>query len=545
MGVTEEIIVARIRAINDGFSKVVDKVKQELGGLNSVANSSLDRMKKMTTKSGEMNRNFAESHTVLGRFMHRLKLSTHGLRGFRMEMLGVMFFGQMLQKTFAGLLQPAAEAYGIFDLWGATLLVVFLPVMELLAPMLIGFMTWLMDLGPGMKLAIGLFTLFGLVLAIVLGIMGAFALGIGSFLLTAFIPALVITMAIFYLVIGVAMLFKKKLEGLGLILIAFGAILVAFNIWWAWIPLVVGLAAFLVMHYWKPIVHFFKNLWWDVKIIFLQSIDFILSYIQMFVNWMAKIPIIGSLFQGMSSGIDTARASIGNWIDETKKTQDAENAAYTLANSMKVAESATTKAGTGMMSTFGSMASGVTGSMTGMNKSVTTGTANMDTSFMNGYAGMNKTTQTGGANLTSSWGEVLKTMYKDTSMTVDAINKKFEGIGFENKNITNRESYTMSTMYGVQSVQPNLQTGTFLSTVQDIFGITPEQQDFMWRPGSAPISFSPNDTIIGTKSGMGAGGVNLTQNISVNVSDKSEFERMLNAYGRALVDDIKRYASSG
>jgi len=69
------------------------------------------------------------------------------------------------------------------------------------------------------------------------------------------------------------------------------------------------------------------------------------------------------------------------------------------------------------------------------------------------------------------------------------------------------------------------------------------KQDFVWRPGSAPMSFSPNDTVVGTKNGT-SGGNNATINFSpvynVNLSDKATFERMIESNNRKMVDDLRR-----
>jgi len=64
--------------------------------------------------------------------------------------------------------------------------------------------------------------------------------------------------------------------------------------------------------------------------------------------------------------------------------------------------------------------------------------------------------------------------------------------------------------------------------------------DFMWRPGSAPISFSPQDTIIGTKGGLGGGSVVINQTNNINVSNMEEMERMINDNNSRLVDDVRR-----
>jgi len=119
----------------------------------------------------------------LGKFAMKIRQATHGMRGFRMEMLGVMFFGKMLQKTFTGLLRPALEVYGVFDIFRIMLMTLFLPVVELLFKPLMNIMLWFMKLPKPVKKSIGIFVLLMITLGTVLFLVGSFALGIGSLIL--------------------------------------------------------------------------------------------------------------------------------------------------------------------------------------------------------------------------------------------------------------------------------------------------------------------------------------------------------------------------
>ncbi len=57
--------------------------------------------------------------------------------------------------------------------------------------------------------------------------------------------------------------------------------------------------------------------------------------------------------------------------------------------------------------------------------------------------------------------------------------------------------------------------------------------DFISRPGMALQSFSPNDTIIGTKTPGAIGGGNITNNLYVSAGvDKSEFRKLLTEFSR-------------
>ncbi len=140
-------------------------------------------MRKMYNAAGVMNKNFKKNITTGQRWALGIRKMTHGLRGFRMEMLGVMFFGMGLQKFFTGLLRPALEATGIFELFSAVLQLLFLPIVLALLPWIIEFATWLINLPEATKLAIGKFVIFGAILGGALFLIGMFALGIGSIIL--------------------------------------------------------------------------------------------------------------------------------------------------------------------------------------------------------------------------------------------------------------------------------------------------------------------------------------------------------------------------
>ena len=121
--------------------------------------------------------------TAGGKVGNATRDMTHGMRGFKMEMLGVMFFGMMLQQTFLGFLHPVMEAFGVFDLFRTMLLVVFLPIMEIIFPILLRLMQWFMDLPSKVKLLLGALVILGVIIGTLLFLIGSFALGIGSLIL--------------------------------------------------------------------------------------------------------------------------------------------------------------------------------------------------------------------------------------------------------------------------------------------------------------------------------------------------------------------------
>jgi len=95
---------------------------------------------------------------------------------FKMELLSVMFGAQMVAKSMWGLLKPAMEAVGIFDLLNTTLLIFFLPTAQKLQQALLPILQWFWEADPIIKDAIGMFILLIGVFASLLATTAALAL---------------------------------------------------------------------------------------------------------------------------------------------------------------------------------------------------------------------------------------------------------------------------------------------------------------------------------------------------------------------------------
>ncbi len=163
--------------------------------------------------------------TIGGAMANRVRLATHGLRGFRMEMLGVMFFGMAMQRVFAGLLKTSLTWVGVNEILTAALGILFLPVAMMILDWAIEFMGWVSQLTEGQKKWIGVVVLMGIAFGAFLFIVGTLALGIGSLILVfgaLSAPLLIIgaaLAAIAALVLGGALFDKltKGTEDLGLV----------------------------------------------------------------------------------------------------------------------------------------------------------------------------------------------------------------------------------------------------------------------------------------------------------------------------------------
>jgi len=178
-----EVARLTVEAIQKGVGKTFNKVGVAVNHLgtqvrsfNNVVGMNMEGFRAVN-KQGVV---FANTGAKLA---NRFRMLTHGARGFRMEMLGVMFFGMMIQKTFSNLLKPVKELYDIFELWRITLQILFLPLMDELFPYFLKFIEYLMELSPTTKKVIGYIVLFGVIIGGLIFLIGSVALGIGSMIL--------------------------------------------------------------------------------------------------------------------------------------------------------------------------------------------------------------------------------------------------------------------------------------------------------------------------------------------------------------------------
>jgi len=77
--------------------------------------------------------------------------TTHGLHGFKMELLSVMFFGMQLAGVARSLLRPGLELVGATDVWTATLQAVTAPTLAKMMPDFVSFAETLMSLPEPLK----------------------------------------------------------------------------------------------------------------------------------------------------------------------------------------------------------------------------------------------------------------------------------------------------------------------------------------------------------------------------------------------------------
>jgi len=154
-------------------------------------------------------------HTIGGRVAHRFRLLTHGVRGFRMELLSVMFFGMAVQRMMIGLLKPALDATGIFELFSIVLMVLFMPVVEAIMPLLLWLAEMFMNLPEPVRMFLGVLVILAAIFGTVIFWLGQFGLGLGGIImalgpvLMAIAPFIAALIGIIAVVLAVWYAFKN------------------------------------------------------------------------------------------------------------------------------------------------------------------------------------------------------------------------------------------------------------------------------------------------------------------------------------------------
>lgn len=184
---------AQAKKFNQGIAKSTrafqdanktGKRRKETIARNTLASSGFSQVMGMNQEQlGKFNKQGYKFTSLGGRVANRFRMAAHGAKGFRMEMLGVMFFGMSLQRTFTGLMKTSMEWMGITEILSMALGVLFLPIAELVLEWALKFLNVVLGLSENTKMVIGVFVLAGAILGGFLFILGTLALGIGSLIL--------------------------------------------------------------------------------------------------------------------------------------------------------------------------------------------------------------------------------------------------------------------------------------------------------------------------------------------------------------------------
>lgn len=514
------------KAMGKGLQSVGwDRIRDKSDGFFKVLNLGMGDLKGVT-------KNTDGFRTAGGRAANTIRMATHGLKGFRMELLGVMFFGMMVQKTMFGLLKPAMEVFGVFELWRIMLMILFIPAIELLFPAFLELIQWFMKLDPEVQEMIGIFVILAGVFGTALFALGAFGLGIGSILQVGIgniisfgLVAAAVFAGIVLILAGFMLIMNGDFEGIGLIIAGSGLILIKYLGLWGLVAFGAGLALYMI---WKDHdfwLHLVKQAWRGFYV-------FILTQIAKILEGYEKIKDPFDLF------LDNPMIKILE--DEAQKMSDAWDAAdkaFRTKGLMKVPDVEDSAAGFITMTKH-------------MNEQSSKEISDMETSWSNSISVINKntkntmttvnhdldvglleagsTTETFLTNAKIGWDGTMDSVVTKTRVSVDEIERQLSRL--------KKSSGGSSGYHPSVAEQINALKSDPTSAIGDLMGRS--YNDFIWRPGQAPVAINPNDTLVGTKGGAGSSTINQTNNITV--ADTAMIERMIEQNNRSLVDEIRR-----
>jgi len=254
-----------------------------------------------------------------------------GLHRFKMEYLGVMFAGMALYRVFSGLIRKQLELYGVTEMFGAMLTVVFAPIMDVLAPILYALAEWFMDLPEGIQFAIGAFVILGAIIGAILMIFGQAALGIGA-LATMFVTTSAVIGAsiagIIFILAGIGFVisglidiignwgksWEKVIKGVVKVLIGLGLILLGIAIIVASIPLAIAAAAAVIIALIVALVLKIIYHWDRVKEVFWNVVNAIVGFFQWLWDKLVGHSIIPDIVNGIIDWFKKLPGAIFNWI---------------------------------------------------------------------------------------------------------------------------------------------------------------------------------------------------------------------------------------
>ncbi len=395
----------------------------------------------------QFNKGMGRFNTVGGRMANRVRMLVHGMRGFRMELLGVMFFGMSVQRLFTGLLRPALEVFGVFDLWQSMLTILFLPAGEKVMNWMIKLFDWFSQLSPEAKSAISEIALLGVAVGTVLMVAGTMGLGVGSLILFAKEINKLFPDAITHLKGMNGIL--TKVAGVGLITIG----------------IKLGFDALM-----KEGI----DLWYDIAVAILLTLG--LKWLRVPGLGKATFGAVFSLMFGLDMAFDSfAKPGLQIWQD--------------------------------IIAAIGI------------------------------YLGLI-------ALVPSAAGLATFSLVATLVIGFDLLFSKFEGIEKFRKDVGDAIRNAVMKE-GLFSKLFNIGSDSTGGSAGPLGGSGPKYNDFMFRPGQKPVSFSPNDTIVGFKGGGGPGGATVNQTLNIQVSDSYEIERLIDENNKTLVNDLSRMSTLG
>ena len=260
--------------------------------------------RKHSTKLGALRKNQKAAWQSGARWSAQIRKMTHGFRGFRMEMLGVMFFGMGLQKFFSDLLAPAMKLTGLTELLSSVLAVLFLPIILKIMDWLLPWIDRIMNLSEATKIFIGKVVVWGAVIGGIIFLIGMFSLGIGSLIMAfgGLISILAIPLIAAFTAFGAIMsLVPNWLKG------ALTAILIFFGI----MPIVKASNETVEEH---------GSIWQRIGDWISGAISKVIGWLDRLWDKFLNIPIVNALLTALGVDIDKLRNPLKFIKDKFEET---------------------------------------------------------------------------------------------------------------------------------------------------------------------------------------------------------------------------------
>lgn len=567
------------KATNKWMNSGAQKLVNVTSSAQEVANK-FDSLSGSLSMTGDqfkfVNENGASFNTIGGRFGNRVRMMTHGLREFKMEMLGVMFFGMMMQRTLVGLLKPAAQLTGIFEIWNTILELMFLPTMIDLLPFFTDLLEKVAELNPETKKTIGKMVIFGIILATALMVIGQVTLGIGSMIMAfgSFLTIIpVVAGAIILLWSTFDILTKKDKDvidwvnlignsfiGLGLMLLKYRPIIGA---------ILIGIGMIFKINS-KDISEYLELAVLSVKI----NMNSIKVALTKFNNWLlgwVKDNAYGKLVelftgkdlseefknnqQTIKSTLDeiesdskrfakilSSRGGKAFGIDFTQKEEDVSPFKRAIQQPMSIGGEFAGK------SDMFSIGQGSTNAQKKLNELSTiwnekgiewdkkaseiSNNENINLNSLNTQ--MNENINSIRENIDSN----LETNVEDWNSWGEDVEERANNTA---KNVESTLSNLKDDLKEIDELSGNKGGSEELTNVFSMGSSLSKFNDFVWRPGQKPISISPNDTLVGTKGGSDSGkSITINQTINATSSNQNEIKRIVDEAFSKLTMQIQR-----
>ena len=528
---TVDIVYDTLRSLRDET-----RARGELLGLSKETIAGMTSQFDLTKKDIA---GWGSREEIMNKMMTTQKKTTKGSQKFRMELLSVMFFGQALKQTFMGLLKPALEVTGIFDLLTATLKVVFLPIAMVLLKLLLPIFKWFMNLSKGVKLFLGSLAVAGIILGTILMLIGTLGLGLAG--LAAAFGSLVL----FLPVIGkLALVFAGLTAGIMATATAVsaqgGAVSSLRDIWEMLLSKIKGIPiigemvegiSYLITSWREGTLSLGDIISGVLKAVVTKIKEILISGFKMVFASLKDLPIIGNVIELF----EKVWNAITDWIQEARQIDSIQSAFNFILETMGVPS--------GIITFIDKVWNKLRGwiDLVGKGK------------LFDAFADILETLGVPPeiiTFLTKLWDNV--TSFIQEAKQIDSLTKALDAIihgitkfgewgfyiaGEIAKGIIDGLKEKLKDKISIRpSISPS--AGAMMGGAMMGGGM----RDFIWRPGFAPVPFSPSDTLVGTKSGGGTSTVinaNTTFNISATISSGMDVEELANDLNARFEETVR------